>query len=136
MAGWKDIREIAAWRHSREVKKQVDEILQRPEVRKKFKFCDQLSDAARSAPSNIAEGFGRGGNKVFANYARIAKGSLIEVLNHIIDGRDQNLITEPEFLDRQREILRAVKATVGLIEHLETHPDPPRKPKAPKPPEP
>ena len=74
------------------------------------------SEAARSAPSNIAEGFGTGGNKVFANYARIAKGSVIEVLNHIIDARDQDLLTEPEFLDRQREILKAVKTTVGLIE--------------------
>ena len=127
MAGWKDIREIAAWRHSREVKLQVDKILGRPEVRRKFKFCDQLSDAARSAPSNIAEGFGRFGNKVFANYARIAKGSLVEVLNHVIDARDQNLLSEEEFQSRQHEIRRAIKATVGLIRHLETHPDPERQ---------
>ena len=127
MAGWKDIREIAAWRYSREVKRQVDTFVERPEVRRRFKFCDQLSDSARSAPSNLAEGFGRFGNKVFANYARIAKASLVEVLNHMIDARDQQLISEEEFVTREREIRKALKATVGLIRHLETHADPPRR---------
>jgi four helix bundle protein len=126
MAGWKDISEIAAWRLSREVKLKVDAILERPEVRRRFHFCDQLSDAARSAPANIAEGFGRFGNKQFANYARIAKASLVEVLNHVVDARDQNLISDSEFLSREHEIRRALKATVGLIRHLETSPDPPR----------
>ena len=126
MAGWKDIREIAAWRLSREVKLRVDSFLERPEVRRRYRYCNQLSDAARSAPSNIAEGFGRFGNKQFANFARTAKASLVEVLNHLIDARDQNLLTDEEFQNRQHEIRKALKATVGLIRHLETSPDPPR----------
>ena len=71
MAGWKDFREISAWRLSREVKLRVDVFLEHPEVQRRFRFREQLSDAARSAPGNIAEGFGRFGNKEFARYARI-----------------------------------------------------------------
>lgn len=93
MAGWKDFRDIAAWRLSRDVKLRVDLFLERPEVQRKYKFCDQLADSARSAPGNIAEGLGRFGNKEFARYSRIAKGSLIEVLNHLIDAQDQRLLT-------------------------------------------
>jgi four helix bundle protein len=89
MAGWKDIREIAAWRYARDVKIRVDEFLERPNVRRKYGRSDQHFDAARSGPSNIAEGFGKFGNNEFARYARIAKGSEIEVLNHLIDLRDQ-----------------------------------------------
>ena len=66
MAGWKDIREIAAWCRAHELKLRADEILTRPEVQRKYRYCDQLADAARSGPSNIAEGFGRFGNKEFA----------------------------------------------------------------------
>src|SRR5688572_4731120 len=94
MPGWKDFRDIVAWQRARELKLRVDQLLQRPDVKTKFKYCDQLSDAARSAPRNIAEGFGRFGNKDFARFARIAKGSELEVLNHLIDAQDQGLITK------------------------------------------
>jgi four helix bundle protein len=129
MAGWKDFREIAAWRLSHDVKCRVDAFLERPDVQRKYRFRDQLADSARSAPGNIAEGFGRFGNKEFA---RIAKGSLIEVLNHMIDSQDQRLITRDELLIHEHAIRRALKATVGLIRHLESTPDPPRPPKRPR----
>ncbi len=128
MAGWKDFREIAAWQRSHDVKCRVDMFLERPEVRRKYRFCDQLADSARSAPGNIAEGFGRFGNKEFARFSRIAKGSLIEVLNHMIDARDQRLISGDELLIFEHHVRKALKATVGLIRHLESSPDPPRKP--------
>lgn len=129
MAGWKDFREIAAWRLSREVKCYVYAFLERPDVRRKYKYCEQLADAARSAPSNIAEGFGKFGNKEFARFSRIAKGSLEEVLNHMIDAFDQRLLSKDELADHEHRIRKALKATIGLIRHLESTPDPPRPPK-------
>ena len=129
MAGWKDIREIAAWRYARDLKIKVDEFLSRPNVRKKYGRYDQLFNSARSGPANIAEGFGKYGNKEFARYARIAKGSEVEVLNHLIDLRDQKLISENELLLSEHKARIALKAVVGLIRHLENTPDPPRPPK-------
>jgi four helix bundle protein len=129
MAGWKDIREIAAWRYALDLKIEVDRFLERPNVRTKYRLHDQLYDAVRSAPSNIAEGFGKYGNKEFARHARIAKGSQIEVINHLIDLRDQRLISENELLHAEHTARIALKAVVGLIRHLESTPDPPRTPK-------
>ena len=129
MAGWKDFREISAWRLSREVKRHVYRFLERADVRREYKYCDQLSDSARSAPSNIAEGFGRFGNKEFARFSRIAKGSLEEVLNHMIDAYDQRLLSEVELAAHEHRIRKALKATIGLIRHLESSPDPRRPPK-------
>ena len=126
MAGWKTFTEIAAWRHARQLKLQVDEFLARPEVKRKFSLADQLYNSARSGPSNIAEGFGKFGNKEFARYARIAKASEVEVLNHLIDLHDQKLITEGELMIAEHKARIALKAVVGLIHHLETTPDPPR----------
>ena len=121
MPGWKDFREIVAWQRARELKLRVDELLKRPAFRSKYKFCDQLSDSARSAPRNIAEGFGRFGNKEFARFARIAKGSELEVLNHLIDAHDQGLITKEEFDGYEKSVQEALAAVVGLIRHLEKH---------------
>ena len=132
MAGWKDFREIAAWQYARELKVRVDALLERPAIRARFRLHDQLSDAIRSAPANIAEGFGKYGNKEFARFARIAKGSEVEVLNHLIDLRDQKLISEDELMLAEHLARKAIAACVGLIRHLESTPDPPRAPKTPR----
>jgi four helix bundle protein len=132
MAGWKDFREIAAWQHAEELKTRVYTFLDRPQVRRKFAYCDDMARAARSGPSNIAEGFGRFGNKEFANFARIAKASQVELLNHFIDARDQRLLTNDQFLIEEHYVRRALKTTVGLIRHLESSKEPPRPPKKPR----
>lgn len=126
MAGWKDFREIAAWQRAEEVKTRVYAFLDRPIVRRKFAFCDNMARAARSGPSNIAEGFGRFGNKEFAKFARIAKASQVEVLNHFIDARDQRLLTNDQLLIEEHYVRLALKTTVGLIRHLESSEEPPR----------
>ena len=129
MAGWKDFREIAAWQRAEELKLRVYAFLDRPNVKRKFGYCDDMARAARSGPSNIAEGFGRFGNKEFAKFARIAKASQVEVLNHFIDARDQRLLTQDEFLLEEHYARIALKTIVGLIRHLEFSEEPPRPPK-------
>ena len=119
MAGWRHFRDIAAWQHARALKLKADEFLRRPQFKHQYKFCDQLSDSARSGPRNIAEGFGRFGNKEFARFVRIAKGSEAEVLNHFIDAHDQQLISDDDLKSGEIAALKAMKAAVGLIKHLE-----------------
>ena len=119
MAGWKDFREIVAWQRAVTVKLRVYELLERTRIKRDFRFVDQLRDAARSAPANIAEGFGRFGNKEFARFARIARGSEQEVLNRLIDVRDQRLITDDELKIEEHHVRKALEATAGLIRHLE-----------------
>lgn len=119
MAGWKDFREIVAWQRAETVKLRVYKLLERPSVKHDFRFLDQLRDAARSAPANIAEGFGRFGNKEFARFARIARGSEQEVLNHLIDARDRRLITDDELMLEEHHVRKALDAAAGLIRHLE-----------------
>jgi four helix bundle protein len=133
MNGWKDFREIVAWRLSHEVKCHAYRLLERPDVQRKYRYCEQLADSARSAPANIAEGFGRFGNKEFARFARIAKGSLNEVLNHMIDAHDQRLLSQDELLVHEHRIRKALKATAGLIRHLESTQEPPRRRRPPAP---
>lgn len=133
MAGFKDFREIVAWQLAHELKTQVDGFIARSEFKRRFAFCEQLSDAARSGPRNIAEGFARFKHKEFAQFVRIAKGSEAEVLNHFIDAHDQRLMTRDEFLIAEHTVKRALKAANGLIRYLESTPDPPTAPWKPKP---
>lgn len=131
MAGFKRFQDIIAWQLSQQLKTVVDGFLARPNFKKRFKFAAQLDDAVRSAPRNIAEGHMRGfKHREFAYFMRVARGSLGEVLNHLIDAHDQALITREELTDAERLAKRAIKASSRLIIYLESTPNPP-PPKAP-----
>jgi four helix bundle protein len=127
MAGFRDFREIAAWRLSREVKLLAYALLERSQVARDFEFRDQLRDASRSAPRNIAEGFARYKHKEFAQFVRVAKGSMGEVLDAFIDAVDNGYITPAEFAQYEHACKKALGAINGLIRYLESTPDPPLK---------
>jgi four helix bundle protein len=132
VAGFKDFREIAAWQLAHELKLVADALLAKPGVRRLFKYCDQLSDSARSGPRNIAEGFARYRHKEFAHFVRIAKASEAEVLNHFIDAHDLRLMSDDEFRHGEHVARRAIKAANGLIRYLESTPDPPAHSPSPR----
>jgi four helix bundle protein len=80
-------------------------------------------DAAASGPRNIAEGFGRYYHPEFARFARIAKASEQEVLNHLYRARNRNYITPAEFEDAAWAARKALKAVNGLIRYLDDTPE-------------
>ncbi len=123
MAGFRDVREIAAWQLAHQLNLRVDLFLLSPDFRRHYRFSEQLSDAVRSGPRNIAEGFGLYRHQEFADFVRIAKASEVEVLNHLIDAQDQRLITADEFQITEHLTRRAIKAANGLIKYLESTPD-------------
>jgi four helix bundle protein len=83
------------------------------------------SKSARSAPSNIAEGFGRFRPREFAHFVRIARASLLETLNHLSEARAQGLIDEALHLTMVTLVKRSLGATRELLRYLEScHPDP------------
>ena len=124
MAGFRDFREIVAWQRSREVRTLAYKLLKGPDASKDFKFRDQLRDASRSAPRNIAEGFARYKHKEFAQFVRIAKGSMGEVLDAFIDAVDSGYLPEADFPRHEHACKKALSAINGLIRYLESTPDP------------
>ncbi len=124
MGGFKDFREIGAWQRSREVKLLAYQVAKRAEAAHDFKFRDQLLDCSRSAPRNIAEGFGRFKHKEFAQFVRVAKGSMAEVLEHFIDAVDNGYVDAEEFRSYEHACKKALSAINGLLRYLESTPDP------------
>ena len=59
-----------------------------------YRLVDQLTRAAVSVPSNIAEGFGRTTNKDFAHFVAQARGSLFEVETQLIIANELGFIDD------------------------------------------
>jgi four helix bundle protein len=118
----KHFTELACWQLSNELKMRVYEIIARPNVARDFDFCDQIRDSARSAPRNIAEGFGKYDPPEFARFLKIAKGSLTETQNHLRDGLSQAYFSQGEFHDLSLLASRARSAAIALIKYLESCP--------------
>ena len=125
MSGAKDFRELACWQLANEFKLRIYRVVERPAVRRDFRFADQIRDAAASAPRNIAEGFGRRTHPDFAHYLDIARGSLMESQNHLFDAVDRGHITAAERDDMIRLARRAGRAIAALQRYLRNNPNPP-----------
>ena len=125
MPGFRTFEEIVAWKLAYGLKIEVLEICKRDSFNRDLKLRDQLVDAARSGPRNIAEGFGRWHHRDFARFTRIAKASEIELLNHFLDARDSGHINETERARLAHSAAKAIKAATGLIRYLENTPDSP-----------
>lgn len=116
----KTFNELAAWQRSDELRRFVLEVTARPAVARDFRFCDQCKAAARSVPNNIAEGFGRYHHKEFAQFVRVALGSLQEVRDQMLDAHQQAYISDAELQAVETIIRRAVASCAGLERYLRT----------------
>ncbi len=99
------------------------EITATPAVARDFRYCNQCKDAARSAASNIAEGFGRYKHREFARFLRIAMGSLKEVADLLIDGHERCYVNEAQLAAGLRLAKRSKSACARLAEYLDRTPD-------------
>jgi len=93
----KKFEDIAAWQVARELSKAVYSMAKVGALSKDFGMRDQLQRAAVSVGCNIAEGFERNGNKEFAKFLWIAKGSSGEVASQIYTALDVGYITQDQF---------------------------------------
>jgi four helix bundle protein len=118
MKGFRSPEEFVAWQLAWELKERVYAFTATAPADQDRKFCDQIRAAARSAPDNISEGFYRFNSVDFANFVRIARGSLGEVRNQVKHAYSKRCLSESEFHELSRLCRRAISAATGLRLYL------------------
>jgi len=97
MASIRRFEDIVAWQKARQVSRETYTLTRLSEFKTDYDLKAQIRDAANSIMANIAEGFGRGGNKEFVQFLSIANGSVCEVQSHCYVALDQAYISQEQF---------------------------------------
>jgi four helix bundle protein len=115
VAGVRKFEDLIAWQLSMELCDAIFEITDTGPAARDPEFRAQIRDAAKKAPSLIAEGFLRFTAAEFIRYLRMARGEIGEVQNHLEFGRRRRHFT-PEQLERATSLAkRAMTATSRLL---------------------
>lgn len=108
-------RNLNVYTKSKELVKQIYELLKKLPREEQFALSDQLRRAVISIPSNIAEGSGRNSQKDQAHFYNIAYGSLMEVFSQLDIACDLGYISQEEFNQLESLINEEAKMLSGLI---------------------
>ena len=98
MAKIQRFSEIPVWNRARELVKAVYVSTSTGPFSKDWALRDQIRKAAISIPSNIAEGFERGGTGEFIQFLSIAKGSTGEVMTQLYLANDLGYLGNEAFV--------------------------------------
>ncbi|KEY18132.1 four helix bundle protein [Kaistella antarctica] len=120
----KNFEDLEIWQKSRILCQNIDRHCLK---NNKFQKHDQnqidRSSASASVMDNIAEGFEREGNREFANFLTMSKGSAGEVRSQLIRAFDRNYLDESTFLMLKDEAINMSKKLSGFINYLKNSED-------------
>jgi four helix bundle protein len=89
-----------------------------PEFQKDFRLVGQITAAAVSSMSNIAEGFSRRSNREFVQFLFISKSSATEVQSEAYVALDQNYIPQETFQEIYDQAEKVSRLDSGFITYL------------------
>ena len=114
----KSFTELEVWKKMRLLKIKIEKMVKIFPNEEKFRLTDQIIRSARGVNSCIAEGHGRNTFPDRIHFCIIARGSLSETNNHLIDAYDCNFITLEELTAFQNDITEIEKILNGYLNWL------------------
>jgi len=87
-------QDLKVWQLSSALSKEIAQLVKTFPRAERYELADDLLRAARSIPANISEGFGRYHFAEKIQFYNIAKGSTLEVQNHLIEAKNNDYISD------------------------------------------
>lgn len=118
MATYKTYEDLAVWKLSRELCKDIYAIIENTPLQNNWKLRDQIDSSSGSIMDNIAEGFERGGTKEFIQFLGYSKGSCGETRSQLYRIYDRQFITEirkNELIEKTVVISKQINGFIGYL---------------------
>jgi four helix bundle protein len=122
MATVQRFEDLHVWQEARSLVREVYKVTKQRAFIRDFALRDQITRAAISSMSNIAEGFERGSRKEFIQFLNIAKGSNGEVRSQLYVALYQEYIDQKMFDKLCNAALSLSKRIAKFIAYLEKYP--------------
>ncbi len=110
---------LDVWKECRLFRKQISSTVKAFPIEEKHRLSDQLIRASRSVTANIAEGHGRYHFQENTQFCRQSRGSLTEILDHLICALVENYITEIQLNEFRVQYDKCLKLLNGYIGYLQ-----------------
>ena len=121
IAGFK---ELIVWQRAMDATAEVYRLVKTLPRAENQSLGNQLRRAAVSIPSNIAEGFGRGSARDYANFLVIARGSLFEVETQLLVCVRVGYLEEVEIQPALALLAEVGKMINSILPKLRANPSP------------
>lgn len=110
--------DLDVWKVCRDLRMQVSAMARTFPKEEQYRLRDQVIRASRSVTANLAEGYGRFHYAENIQFARQARGSLYEIIDHLTVAQEEELISDESFRSMREGVLRAVSVVNGFIRYL------------------
>ncbi|AKD02488.1 four helix bundle protein [Pontibacter korlensis] len=114
-----NFKELRVWKDSIELAKLVYKATALFPQDERYGLTSQINRAVVSVPSNIAEGAGRGSDKEFGQFLRIALGSAFELETQLILAESFGFVKQPQYSDLITKNEGVQKMLNGFINMLD-----------------
>lgn len=114
----KGFEELECWKEARALRLHLKPFIDRFPKAEEYQLKSQLIRALRSITNNIAEGYGRFHYKENAQFCRQARGSLYEVIDHLIIAYEENYLTKEDLLQAREMAIKTITILNGYINYL------------------
>ena len=118
--GIRRFTDLRAWQACDAYKKAVYRLRERDSLLREWRRWNQFEDSVAGPPAHISEGFGRFSPPDFARYCVMARASLMESQNHLIDAVDSGCMTEETRTELNAMAEVALEEVTGLMEYLQS----------------
>jgi four helix bundle protein len=115
----KSFEDLDCYKKTSALRRKISALAKKLPSEEKYRLADQLIRAARSVTANIAEGFGRFHYQEYIQYCRQARGSLYEIIDHLIVAEEEKYISKEDLNNYKIEIEDCLAVLNGFINYLD-----------------
>ena len=119
MSSLNSFEDLDCWKEAVSLRKRIRIIVKTFPIEEKYKLTDQLIRATRSVTANIAEGFGRFHYQENTQFCRHSRGSLTEIIDHLIVANEEYYINNEELKDLKQHANKCILILNGYINYLQ-----------------
>ena len=115
---YNDFRDLEVWQQCKDIRRSIWELCKHFPKEERYRLSDQMIRSSRSSTACIAEGYGRFHYQENIQFCRQSRGSLYELIDHILVGEECEYIDNNKAESLINQVKIAIRILNGYIKYL------------------